>query len=178
MKHGGDVAIQRWRAKANLPPHLALDNQFRPEYTFSMDCTGKRPGCKPHCPTSVRLLMRPILFAIIATLLVGCASSRTRTHQAASPFSRYDDDFQSSIRTSWEALSHGKNRAGEIVLEFHLTSDGQITDMKVVKDGVGNGQSLICEKAVLASVPYPPWPADMVRMVGESFRVYTFAFNY
>jgi hypothetical protein len=126
----------------------------------------------------VKLLMRPTLFAIIAILLVGCASSQTRTHQAASPFSRYDDDFQSSIRRSWEALSHGKNRAGEIVMEFHLTSDGQITDMRVVKDSVGNGQSLICEKAVLASVPYPPWPTDMIRMVGQNYRVCTFTFTY
>ena len=122
--------------------------------------------------------MRPILFAIIATLLVGCASSQTRTHQAASPFSRYDDDFQSAIRRSWEALLHGKNRSGEIVLEFHLTSDGRITNMKVIKDSVGNGEAMICEKAVLASVPYPAWPADVVRMVGESFRVVTFTFNY
>jgi hypothetical protein len=126
----------------------------------------------------VRLLMRLILFTIIATLLVGCASSRTHTHQAASPFSRYDDDFQSSIRRSWEASLHDKNRAGEIVLEFHLTSDGRITDTKVIKDSVGNGQAMICEKAVLASVPYPPWPADMARMVGESFRVCTFTFYY
>ena len=126
----------------------------------------------------VRLLMRLIFFTIIATLLVGCASSRTHTHQAASPFSRYDDDFQSSIRRSWEASLHGRHQAGEIVLEFHLTSDGRITDMKVIKDSVGDGQAMICEKAVLASVPYPPWPVDMVRMVGASFRVVTYTFNY
>jgi TonB C terminal len=122
--------------------------------------------------------MRPIFFAIIATLLVGCAGSQTHTHQAASPFSLYEDAFQNSIKRNWQALLHGKNRTGEIVLEFRLTSDGQITDMKVVKDSVGNGQSLICEKAVLASVPYPSWPKDMIRMVGQNYRVCTFTFNY
>jgi hypothetical protein len=122
--------------------------------------------------------MRPTIFVIIAALLVGCASSETHTHRAISPLIQYDDDFRSSIQKNWEALLHGKNRAGKIVLEFHLTFDGHITDMKVIQDSVGNGQALICEKAVLAPIPYPPWPADMVHMVGANYRVCTFTFNY
>jgi hypothetical protein len=122
--------------------------------------------------------MRTAIFTIIATLLVGCASSETHAHRKKSPLIQYDDDFRSSIRTNWEVLLHGNNRAGKIVLEFHLTFDGHITDMKVIQDSVGNGQALICEKAVLAPVPYPPWPTDMVRMVGANYRVCTYTFNY
>jgi len=122
--------------------------------------------------------MRLTLFAIIATLLIGCASSQTHTHHAASPISRYDEGFERSIRKNWLASLHGKQRAGEIVLQFNLTSDGRITDMKVIKDSVGNGQSWICVQAVRASVPYPPWPADMARMVGASFRVIELTFYY
>jgi len=164
----------------NVPPDTTLEPT---RLAITGSCLSLRvhlatvPACTAVAGFLRWRLMRPIFFAIIATLLVGCASSQTRTHQAASPF-RYDDDIQSSIRKSWEGLSHGKNRAGEIVLEFHLTSDGRITDIKVIKDSVGNGQAQICEKAVFASVPYPPWPADMVRMVGKSFRVCTFTFNY
>ena len=122
--------------------------------------------------------MRYAHFAIIATLMLGCASSQTHTDRAASPFSEYDDAFQSSIRKNWEASLQGKNPAGKIVLEFHLTSDGHITDMKVIQDSVGNGQALTCQKAVLASAPYPPWPEYMVRMVSKDYRdiIYTFLY--
>lgn len=127
---------------------------------------------------NVRLLMRHAIFAFIATMLVGCVSSQTHTHSAVSPVIQYDADFQSSIRKNWESSLHGKNRAGKIVLKFHLTPDGHITDMMVFQDSVGNGQALICQKAVLASAPYPPWPEDMIHMVGINYREITYTFTY
>ena len=50
--------------------------------------------------------------------------------------------------------------------------------MKVLEDNVGDGQSLLCQKAILAPVPYKSWPNDMIRMVGENYRTMTFNFYY
>jgi hypothetical protein len=100
----------------------------------------------------------------------------------ATPFEQYDTAFINSIKKSWHALRGDRKLAqpktGKIVLQFHLTKDGHITDMKVLEDNVGEGQAMVCQKAVLAPVPYRSWPEDMIRLVGADYRVMTFTFNY
>jgi hypothetical protein len=102
--------------------------------------------------------------------------------QKATPFTQYDTSIINSINKSWYDLladqKVARHKHGKIVLQFHLTYDGHITDMKVVEDNVGDGQALVCQKAVLAPTPYKSWPEDMIRMVGANYRVITFNFYY
>jgi len=56
--------------------------------------------------------------------------------------------------------------------------DGRITDLKVNGNDVGELLGLLCERAILDPAPYPAWPSDMRRMIGQNFREVTFTFYY
>jgi hypothetical protein len=126
-------------------------------------------------------------------LLSGCVSSKILPKPVInsqpddydtlySPFKDYDTSFMNSINKNWDSLLKGQKngpyRIGKVVLQFHLTDDGHITDMKVVENNAEDTLALICEKAVFAKAPYPRWPEDMIRMVGKNYRVITITFNY
>lgn len=97
-------------------------------------------------------------------------------------FQQYDETFTNTITTNWIALLDKqkgiKYKNGEVTLQFHLTYLGNITDITVLKNTVGDDQSLVCQKAVLAGVPYGPWPTRMHHLVGSNYRVVTFTFYY
>jgi hypothetical protein len=100
----------------------------------------------------------------------------------ATPFGKYDAEFVRAVSQCWyDALdSHqfAQDRSGKVTLQFRLTYDGRITDMKVLENTVGEVLSLICQKAILDPAPYARWPSDMRQMVGEDFREMTFTFFY
>ena len=69
-------------------------------------------------------------------------------------------------------------RSGKVVLEFRLTYDGRITDLKVSDNEVGEILSLLCQRAIMDPAPYARWPDDMRRMIGANYREVTFTFFY
>jgi hypothetical protein len=100
---------------------------------------------------------------------------------ATNPFHDYDSSFQSSIKQSWYAVINDQKlagRKGKVILQFNLNYDGQITDMKVLKDTAGIELAQACQKAVLARAPYQHWPEDMIRSVGANYRTIIFTFYY
>ena len=102
--------------------------------------------------------------------------------EISGPFKTYDRAFRNSIMQSWYTLLDkskiGAHKTGKIVLQFHLNYDGRVTEMKVLEDGVGDEQAAVCQRAVLSVAPFPRWPEDMKRMVGENYRAITYTFNY
>ena len=138
-----------------------------------------------------------ILFGIVVVLVSGCSAGINHTgykpysiagqsvksnSKSSSPFQKYDDSFTELITKNWYDLLAGekfvKHKTGEVVLQFHLTYDGQISDMKVLEKTAGEKEAQICQKAVMAGAPYRPWPDDMTRMVGANYRVIDFTFYY
>jgi hypothetical protein len=109
-------------------------------------------------------------------VLAGCASEEIRTQRKL-----YDEAFSNSILYNTEMLLElqgKKYRAGEIVLKFHLTYDGQVTNMKVIKDNGGDGLALVCQKAVFMLAPYPRWPEEQIHETNANYRVVTYKFKY
>ena len=100
---------------------------------------------------------------------------------AASPLGLYDRAFIDLIQNHWYALLDERNYAaesrGKVVLQFILHPDGRITDMTMPENTAGEVLGIICEKAILDQVPYPAWPIEMRRMIGEN-RQLQFTFYY
>jgi hypothetical protein len=109
-------------------------------------------------------------------VLAGCASEEIRTQRKL-----YDEAFRNSVLYNTEMLLQlqgKKYRPGKIVLKFHLTYDGQVTNMKVVKDNGGDGLALVCQRAVFMLAPYPHWPEERIHETNANYRVVTYIFNY
>ena len=99
----------------------------------------------------------------------------------ASPFGDYDAAFISAVERSWHLLldeHQGTRRPGKVVVDFKLTSDGRITEMKIVETDVGDIQSMLCQSAILNPAPYPRWPAQMRQTIPGNTREIRFTFYY
>ncbi len=100
----------------------------------------------------------------------------------ATPFGAYDALFIAAVSSRWYSLldsqEFARERTGRVVVEFRLTYDGRITDMREVENNVGELLGLICQKAVLDPAPFERWPSDLRRLVGADYREVRFTFFY
>lgn len=101
----------------------------------------------------------------------------------ATPFGAYDRYLIDAIQSRWYSLLDERNYAaesrGKVVLQFVLHPDGRVTDMTMSENSAGEVLGYICQKAVLDPAPYPPWPSEMHRMIGENRPIqFTFYYDY
>jgi outer membrane biosynthesis protein TonB len=102
---------------------------------------------------------------------------------AATPYGAYDRYLIDAISQRWYSLlderSYSLDNRGKVVLQFVLHPDGRITDMTVSENSAGDVLGYICEKAVLDPAPFPAWPKEMRRMIGENRPIqFTFYYEY
>jgi hypothetical protein len=97
-------------------------------------------------------------------------------------FGAYDAAIVAAVQQHWYDLLAERKFAGEgmgkVVLEFHLNSNGKITEMKTTETEVGAVLAVICQRAVLDPSPYAEWPSDMMREIGRNYREVRFTFYY
>jgi TonB family protein len=97
------------------------------------------------------------------------------------PFGAYDGAFLAAVQQRWDDILENtkfSKRSGKVVLEFQLTSAGNIQNMRVVTNGVGETLSLIAQKAVLDPAPYAPWPRERRQSLGKQLRDMRLTFDY
>jgi outer membrane biosynthesis protein TonB len=96
------------------------------------------------------------------------------------PFGSYDAAFIAAVQHRWDTLMEGRiaNSPGKVVVEFRLSYDGRITDLRVIESEVGDLLTLMCQKAILDPAPYPRWPIEMRRAVRSDSRLIKFTFHY
>jgi len=100
----------------------------------------------------------------------------------ATPVGAYDAALVEAIAHCWYSLLDAQEYAadyrGKVVLQFHLHSDGRITDVNVSENTAGSIPGLLCETAVDKPSPYSPFPGELRRIVGETRSIqFTFYYN-
>ncbi len=92
----------------------------------------------------------------------------------------YDAKMIARIQKRWLELTPliQMRGAGQVVVDFRLSPDGQVTDVRARPTRLLGFAVDICKQAVLDCSPFDPWPAEMRRLVGEADRGVTFTFNY
>jgi hypothetical protein len=99
----------------------------------------------------------------------------------ATAFGAYDAAFIAAVQERWYQLidnSPAVPRSGKVVLDFRLHQGGQISDLVMAHNEVGELLALLCQKAVRDPAPYAKWPDDMRRLVGRPHREIRFTFFY
>jgi hypothetical protein len=99
----------------------------------------------------------------------------------ATAFGDYDAAFIAAVEQCWHILideHQGTRRAGRVVVDFRLTYDGRITDIRIQENEVGEILSMLCQSAILNPAPYPRWPAQMRQTIGGNSREIRFTFIY
>jgi outer membrane biosynthesis protein TonB len=99
----------------------------------------------------------------------------------ASPLGAYDRALIDAIQNRWYALLDERNYAaesrGKVVIQFVLHPDGRVTDMSMGDNTAGEVLGYLCEKAIQDPAPFPAWPIELRRMIGETRQI-TFTFYY
>jgi hypothetical protein len=101
----------------------------------------------------------------------------------ATPFGAYDAALVEAISKRWFALldqrDYASDSRGKVVLNFRLFFDGSVKDMTVAENSTASEVlGLLCRKAVEDPAPFPAWPSDMRRMLGETRSIqFTFYYN-
>jgi hypothetical protein len=100
---------------------------------------------------------------------------------AGTTFGSYDAAFIRAVEQRWFHLLDNTPlsfRSGKVVLQFMLTYDGRILDMRVADNDTSDSQSFLCQRAVLDPAPYGRWPDDMRRAMGNTRSIqFTFYFD-
>ena len=98
----------------------------------------------------------------------------------SSSFGEYDAKMIGRIERRWLELTPliQMRGAGQVVVDFKLNPDGQVTDVRVRPTRLLGFAVEICKQSVLDCAPFDPWPAEMRRLIGQTSRDVTFRFNY
>jgi hypothetical protein len=98
----------------------------------------------------------------------------------ATPFGEYDAAFLGQVEKWWHLLIENNRGAqpGKVVVDFRLTQDGRITNMRVRENEAGEIAGMLCQSAILNPVPYPKWPAQMRQTINGTSREMRITFSY
>lgn len=100
---------------------------------------------------------------------------------AESPFGAYDKQVVRAVQSRWYALIEQNGlyeRAGEVTIHFQLLSDGSVSGAEIKNSTAGEILALFCQKAVVESGPFAPWPVELRTYLGNEPRDVDFTFYY
>ncbi len=99
-----------------------------------------------------------------------------------SEFGAYEQRMSEAIARQWYLLASMQSLSSEVdtqvVVEFFLNTDGEITSIKVLfNTSTITGRSL-CEQAILSTAPYGKWTPEMIATFGSQDQAVKFTFYY
>lgn len=107
--------------------------------------------------------------------------SLTSLDAKATPFGDYDREFIDAVRNYWYNLLDSRNyaggSAGKVVVRFRLNYKGEISNLKIGENTVGDMLGYLCQSSVISPAPYRPWSREMRLVLGDS-RDIQFTFYY
>ncbi|HTS16890.1 MAG TPA: hypothetical protein VMP11_04900 [Verrucomicrobiae bacterium] len=98
-----------------------------------------------------------------------------------SPFGAYDKKVVKAIQSRWYQLidRYGiYESTATVTVYFELFDDGQVKNVKTTDGSENSILSLFCEKAILESGPFDPWPESLRALVGKEPREASITFYY
>jgi hypothetical protein len=105
----------------------------------------------------------------------------TAFNVASSPFGEYDKKVVAAVQSRWYALINRYGiyeRAGVVTIHFKLHDDGTVHGLLVRDNSAGEILALYCQKAILDSSPFDPFPDNLRVLVGQEPREVDFTFYY
>lgn len=136
---------------------------------------------------------------VVILLLSGCETGSPVSHSSqnfsgspksrdnkpvlsATPWHDYEKQLFNKVSENWTCLLDKENpklnEHGQVTLQFVLTSDGQVKELKVTESYVSKRLTDFCAQAILDSAPFPAWPAEVRKSLGKDAEYVYFKFHY
>lgn len=165
---------------AKLPPELQKQFHYNPT-----NGTEKHAAFAPNLTLAPPAVRRPSGEASVsnqAARVSGVAGNRTGAfNNPSGPFAEYDKKVVKKIQKRWyEMIDHYGiyNNTAVVTVSFDLHADGLVDKVKITDNSGGQILGMFCEKAVVESAPFDPWPEKAVAVAGKDPRQCTFTFYY
>ena len=145
--------------------------------------TAQAPASAPTTPGNVsgaadrEIVARKTQLTTSGVARIGVAAFNV----AASPFGEYDKKIVRAVQSRWFALIDRNDiyeRSGTVTVRFALHSDGAVRALQREENTAGEILALFCEKAILESAPFDPFPEPLRLLVGNEPRIVSFTFYY
>ena len=96
------------------------------------------------------------------------------------PLGDYLAHMVDAVDDHWHKLLEHESAdlSGKVVLRFRLHSDGTVTDVKALKNEVGDVLEAACERGVKDPAPFGKWPPEMRLEISQDYYDITFTFFY
>jgi outer membrane biosynthesis protein TonB len=96
------------------------------------------------------------------------------------PLGDYLAHMVDAVGDHWHKLLEHESAdlSGKVVLHFRLHSDGTVTDVKPLKNEVGDVLESVCERGVKEPAPFGKWPPEMLLEISKDYYDITFTFFY
>ena len=140
-----------------------------------MFCGWLSAGCTATSPRSESLAPPLISYP-------GTNSFSKNLHSKDSPFYKYDSAVVAAVEKKWYDILDSKNpwpnKTGKVVVQFHLNSDGTVSDVKILENHAGELLGYVCERAIKSCSPFEHWSPEMLKMAGKDYLEVNFTFYY
>jgi uncharacterized membrane protein YgcG len=96
-------------------------------------------------------------------------------------FTAYDNAVIQKVQRRWNALLErfgSYEKSGKVMVRFQLLQDGSIQGLKITNGTGSKILGLICQKAVMESVPFPAFPANLQKLMNHKPRDVSMTFQY
>jgi len=92
----------------------------------------------------------------------------------------YDKKMYARIQERWrQEMRYRKVKdSGLVIVDFILKADGEVSEVRVSETVLAGPAVEACERAVLMSAPFNPWPWEMRSLIGKDYREVRFRFRY
>jgi hypothetical protein len=99
----------------------------------------------------------------------------------SSPFGEYDQKMVRAVQSRWYALIEKYalyEGSGTVTITFDLREDGTVQNLKQMENSTSELLASFCEKAILDSTPFEPFPDRLRLLLGNQPRDASFTFYY
>ena len=99
----------------------------------------------------------------------------------SSVVAQYDVAVLQAVAQHWYSLLDASPHAsanGKVVVEFNIRPDGSVPETRIGENTVDKSLGLTCQKAVLETAPFAPWPEEMRQALTNTYRSARFTFRF
>jgi len=166
-----------------LPPELQKQFNYDPKKAAAYRLA-PGPAASDQGPPGRETIARKAHLSAMGVSRTGAAAFNVEE----SPFAAYDSKIFKTVQSRWENLINHFGRydqVGTVTMHFYLMADGTLkkdpagnTVMEITNNSGGRIMALLCEKAIVESALFDPFPDNLRALAGKEPREAMFTFYY
>ena len=163
-----NVAVQVLPSLDSTLDEQEIVEELREEEAIPVEPLTEPQQPRPRPRLSTRVLAGPVMRSVGRAPIIGDIAVDARFDEFGDYLQRMFDaiGFQFQLLAS-KLIPPQSEISTRVIVEYQITREGQISDMKVIYTSAGRAATLICEDTIQSPAPFGAWTEEMVATLGE-----------